>query len=183
MELAQGQRVRIEGATGDRERFNGRYGKLVLEKCHPAFAFVRLDGGGNTQSGYRVFLVDEVKGLQVREEEEIRMPDANESMDKDVPYDQPVDSDVPREVTAAEQLSHALAELEHVDEQMTQLARRREYACEAVEKMSRLLEGAIERARQTAHKSPPFWVEKEPEQEMSAEEASAMKAALEKSGG
>ena len=67
MQLAEGKRVLIEGATGDRERFNGRGGELVelRPRRHPGaepFALVRLDGRGNVRGrGYRVFLPRELR--------------------------------------------------------------------------------------------------------------------------
>ena len=67
MQLVEGKRVLVEGATGDRERFNGRRGELVelrprFRPDDEPFAFVRLDGRGNVRGrGHRVFLPRELR--------------------------------------------------------------------------------------------------------------------------
>ena len=68
--LTEGDRVVIEGAKGDRRRFNGKGGELL--RLQPRygrpdaepFAQVRLDGRGNTAKGYRVFLPHELRRVR-----------------------------------------------------------------------------------------------------------------------
>lgn len=60
--IEKGRRVMVEGATGDRARFNGRRGRVREvrpRRLNPAatpFVMVVLDGRGNVRDlGYRTF--------------------------------------------------------------------------------------------------------------------------------